>query len=51
VRKAARNGLAFILVQGFIFVLFTLLVLAGMLLIRTRGSSIDAFLDAVVDFF
>lgn len=52
VRKAARNGVAFLLVQTMILVLFTLLVLAGMLLVHTRfGHSIDAFLDAVVDFF
>ena len=52
VRKAARNGLAFLLVQTFILLLFTLLVLAGLLLVRTKfGHSIDQFLDSVVNFF
>ncbi|HTF87545.1 MAG TPA: hypothetical protein VK843_03990 [Planctomycetota bacterium] len=52
VRKAARNTLAFLLVQGFILILFILLVLAGLLLVHTKfGHSIDAFLDSVVNFF
>jgi hypothetical protein len=52
VRKAARNSLAFLLVQTFILVLFTLLVLCGLLLVHTRfGYSIDAFLEGILDLF
>ena len=52
VRKAARHGLAFVLVQLMIFLLFTLLVLAGLLLVHVRFDvSIDGFLEGVLDFF
>lgn len=51
VRKAARTGVAFVLVQFMILAIFTALVLCGLLFIHTRlGHSIDAFLERINPF-
>lgn len=52
VRQAARHGMAFVITQALVLGIYTLLVLSGLLLVRSRfGHSIDAFLDGIVDFF
>ncbi len=50
-RQQARGLLAMIVAQGLALVVFGVLVLAGLLLLRWKGHSVDAFLDTVVEAF
>jgi len=52
IRQATRHGLAFVISQALVLGIYTLLVLAALLLVHTRfGHSIDAFLDGILGFF
>lgn len=44
-REKARGLAAFLITQGLALVVFTLLVLAALLLVRAKGTSLDALLD------
>jgi hypothetical protein len=49
-RTAARGGLAFLLAQAVAIVVYSLLVLAALLVTRSgSGRSIDAILDSILD--
>jgi hypothetical protein len=45
VRESTRNLAAFLLAQGLALIVFALLVLAALILVRARGTSLDALLD------
>jgi hypothetical protein len=50
-RRRARSGIAMLVYQGYMLVVWSGLVLAGLLLMRMRGFGLDAFLDRLLAVF